>query len=651
MCALKPSRGRRFAAALGTLLAVVLLGGCDRGAEGYYGTVKPRHPPDELWANLGTEPEWIDPNKASDSPGGAIIQNVFSGLVEPHPKTLEPMPALARSWRVSEDGKVWTFYLRPSVWNDGTPLTAHDFEYSWKRLLDPATASKYAQYFWDIEGGKAFTQRALWVPGTTEDRVRRALPNDLAIGEIEGAEAGSYVYLADDAARERATAALKSAGLDATITNAERVGVEAVDALTFRVRLEHPVPYFLQKLAFYVAQPVPRHLIERLKQQGLNEDLWTRPEHIVTNGAFSIAEWKFRQYVILEKNPRYWDAETVKLDRVRLSMVDSYNTTLNLYEAGELDWIGENASLPAEFVDHLSQFRDFHHSPWLGTYFYWLNTKAPPLDDPKVRQALALAIDRKSLVEHITRGQQIPTASLVPDAVAGYQGLGRPTFDPKRARQLLAEAGYPKGRGLPRITLIYNTSEGHKQIAEAVQHMWREQLGVDIAIENQEWKVYLKNLQLMNFQIARMGWIGDYPDPYTFLEILLSESGNNHSGYASRKYDELLERANATIDQRQRLALLRQAETVAMDAQPIIPVYVYSRLDLWKPYVRGLWGNIQNKHPLKWISIDRRFYDGVPAEIAPEPVPPLRRPEPPPPEPTATPGPSKPVAAPGPEGP
>jgi len=543
-------------------LAAVVMPGCRPADSVYFGTTQPRHPVNELWINNAGEPEWLDPNKCADGTGGEIIWNTFAGLVQAHPATLEPQPELAARWDVSPDGRTYTFHLRPSTWSDGTPLTAHDFVYSFRRLVDPRTGSKYATNGAVFRGGAA-------------------------VGRGEAAP--------------------------------ETLGVRATDDLTLVVELEAPVPYFLSFLTFYSFMPIPRHLLADLEARGIDPDLWTRPEHVVSNGPYRMTEWRFRQRMVFERNPRYWDAANVRLDRVRVAMVESYTTALTMYAAGEFDWPGSNTSLPAEFMDHLARYRDFHRHPYLASYYFWVNTAAEPLDDPRVRRALSLAIDRKALVAYVTRGGQTPSADLVPDGLAGYEGLGLPIFDPAAARRLLAEAGYAGGADLPPITLIYNTSEGHKQIAEAIQQMWREHLGVAVELENQEWKVFLTNAELMNFQICRMGWTGDYADPFTFLELLTSDCGNNHSNWRSPEYDRLLREANREPDPATRLGKLRAAEAMALAEQPLIPLFVYTRTQLVKPYVRGIWGNHLDRHPWKYIWIDERFDPAAPPPADPPP--------------------------------
>ena len=228
-------------------------------------------------------------------------------------------------------------------------------------------------------------------------------------------------------------------------------------------------------------------------------------------------------------------------------------------------------------MDELARYQDFHQHPYLAVYYYWFNTQAPPLDNPLVRRALSLAIDRESLVTHVARGGQIPSAALVPDGLAGYRGIDMPLFDPEQARRLLREAGYEQPTDVPPITLMYNTSEGHKQVAEAIQQMWKRELGITVVLENQEWKVFLANAEQMDFQICRMGWTGDYADPFTFLELLTTDCGNNHSNWSSPEYDSLLQAANREPDPATRLTRLREAEELALAAQPLIQLYVYTR--------------------------------------------------------------------------
>lgn len=645
-----PAPGYSLLVALGLLFWT---GGCSEKGP-YYGRLVPRHGPLELWANLGSEPEYLDPAKASDNNAGFMIRNTFAGLVQIHPQTLAPMPDIARRWEVSEGGRVYTFELRESTWSDGHPLDARDFEYSLKRVLNPSTASKYASFLYSLRNGAAYNQKALWIRGqhlATETATLAAQLQDNLRGQISevlGPSADGIIarlelsdwpepaaFLFVDAGSSKETASWRQTAIQAldgstlaggrvqvAVADESVVGVRSVDSYTLECRLKDPLPYFLKQLSFYTARPQPRHHIERLKKEGINPDLWTRPERWVSNGAYVISESKFRQYYVLEKNPKYWDADRVRLSKIKLLLVESYNTTLNLYRTADIDWIGETSTLPSEFKDSLRTYKDFVANPYLAVYWYWVNTKAPPLDDVRIRKALSLAVDRASLVEHITRGGELPMPAFVPDGLGGYKAPNYVVHDPEKARELLAEAGYPGGTGMPKVTLSYNTSEGHKQLAEAIHQMWKSELGIDVEIENQEWKVYLKNLQLMNFQLGRMGWIGDFADPFTFLEVFSKYNGNNHSNWSSESFDRLLETANSQADPDRRLSILKEAEQILVEEVPAIPIYVYSRTELLKPYLRGYWGNLRNYHPLKWMYIDERFYDKQPEDVRVEDPPP-----------------------------
>ncbi len=634
-----PARAGVPAVAWLVLLIGNFIAGCDSSDPEYFGTTVPQHGPEVLWLNNGGEAQWIDPGRCSDSNGGDVILNTFAGLVESHPKTLEPMPDVARDWDISADGKVYTFHLRETRWSDGVPVTAHDFEWSHKRLLAPALASKYAYIAYPLKNAEAYNMQALFLTGvdlaTSLEDVRDLVAEVIPVERVDISHdpPGFCVFIGGDddqrdALRKRAILQLNGrrlAGQSLTVRVADStlVGVEALDASTLRFTLENSIPYFLHLLSFYSFMPVPRHVLDRLEDQGINPDLWTRPQHIVSNGAYTLKEWKFRQFMRFEKNPHYWNAANVRTPEVKAYLVESYNTSLNMYRAGEIDFPGGNLALPSEFMDHLQQFHDYRYDPYVAVYFFWFNTTRPPLDKLEVRQALSLAIDRTAIVKYIKRGGETPTADVVPQGLAGYPGLNSPLFDPERARQLLEAAGYPGGQGMPPITLIYNTSEGHKQIAEAAQQMWKDNLGIHVNIENQEWKVYLKSMETMDFQIARLGWIGDYPDPYTFLDLLLPKSGNNHSNWSDERFSELLREANQTIDQETRIARLLEAERYAMTQQPLMPLYVYTKTTLIKPYVRGVWGNYMDRHLWKYVWIDERWYDGVPSEPVVDSPPPL----------------------------
>ncbi len=379
------------------------------------------------------------------------------------------------------------------------------------------------------------------------------------------------------------------------LTDPEKLGFRALDDHTLEVRLEHPVAYFLELTSFATYAPLNRQCLET------HGDQWTRPGKMVCNGPFVLAEWRLHDRIVLKKNPFYWNAENVALEEIHILAVDDAETALKKYLNGEVDWIRE---VPGPKVAQVASLPGFRYSPELGTYFYRFNVTRPPLDDPRVRKALNMAVDKEAIVKYLLRAGQRAARSYVPPLLAGYQPVEGPGYDPEAARRLLAEAGYPGGRGFPRLELLYNTSESHKQIAEAIQYMWRKNLGITVTLRNQEWKVYLDSMSHLDYDIARSGWIGDYMDPNTFLDCFVTGGGNNRTGWSHRGYDDLIARAAREADPRARLALLRQAERILVcEELPILPLYFYVNTYMVRPRVRGVYDNPRNFHPFQYVWI------------------------------------------------
>lgn len=495
-------------------------------------------PADFRWLNV--EPESIDPGRTSDQPGGRIALNLFEGLTVRDPRTLEPWPGMAERWDVEDGGRRYVFHLRDTRWSDGTPLTAHDFAWSWTRVLDPATGARYANLLFNVVGARAFNS-----------------------GEV------------DDPAT---------------------LGLSAPDDSTFVVQLDSPLPYFLDLCAFYSLLPVPRHVVEA------HGDAWVRPGNIVSNGAWLMADWQIHRRIRLVKNPRYWNAGAVELEVVDALPGDYINGNFNRYESGLLDWV-DSSGIPLPIVDELERRDDWHVAPFLGTYFYRFNNTRPPLDDPRVRRALYHAVDPGPICERVLRAGQEPATSLVPPGLPNYEPVRMGGHDPALARALLAEAGYPGGEGMRSLTLLINTSEAHKQVAEVIQQQWKQVLGLEVEIRNQEWKVFQATVQSLDYDIARGGWIGDYLDPSTFLDIWHSGSGNNRTGFASARYDSMLALASRTIDVPARMALLQRCERLSMVEQQVaLPIYFYVVTNLYDDTVwGGLEPNLVNHVDLKHV--------------------------------------------------
>lgn len=609
-------------------------------------------PPADYTFGNNTEIKTVDPALVTGHPEGRIIRCISEGLVNWHPETLQPIPGVAERWDISSDGRTYTFHLRDdALWSDGTRITADDFVWSFRRFLHPETASEYSYELWYVVGAKAYSTLRVR-PG---DAVEVELPEKppgarpfasgiILRGRLQAIEdtAGNVLSEVRRASSADAEAEHDAAGDDAEETEdasqddlpADRVYVVEVDGQTRRFRqgggagfedyrwilrdfntigirslgertlqleLNYPTPYFLQLMGFYPLFPVNRVCFETYGYPA-----WTKPGNIVTNGPFLLAERRIRDRIRMVKNPLYWNRDNVHFNVIDALSVQSEVTALNLYMTGEADYIPD---VPATVVPELlrQQREDFQPTPYFGTYYYRLNTRRPPLDDPQVRRALNMAIDKVEIVEKVTRAGQIPARSLVPQSIRQYMNYTPAECDdynPDEARRLLAEAGYPGGRGFPRIDILYNTHEAHRSIAELIQAQWKRTLGIDVSIQNQEWSVYLSEVRQGRYWVGRAAWIGDYLDPNTFLDMFVTGGANNQTGWGNPRYDELIESAKSELDPEKRLAYFREAETILMDELPVIPVYYYVTKHMIRPYVKGFYNNIQDVHPIQGMWID-----------------------------------------------
>jgi oligopeptide transport system substrate-binding protein len=494
------------------------------------------------------EPQGIDPQAVTGIPEARISMALFEGLVSKHPATLEIQPGVARSWSMSADGLTYTFHLRPDArWSNGDRVTAHDFVYSWKRALQPAIGNLYAYMFYYIRNARSY---------------------------FEG-----------------------------TLADFDAVGVRAPDELTLIVELEAPTPFFLQLLDHHSYYPVHGATIERFGAIDERGTRWTRPGNFVGNGPFVLREWILNRILSVEKNPFYWDARRVRLREIRFYPVPNPSTEERMFRAGQLH---VTARVP---IDKIAVYRArnpglLHITPYLGTYFYRFNTTRPPLSDARVRRALAMCIDRGQITDHVTKGGQIPAYTLTPADTAGYTSRARAPFDPEHARRLLAEAGFPDGRGFPRLQLMFNTDELHRKVATAIQQMWKQALNIDVDLVSQDWKVYLDRESRLDYHITRAAWIGDYLDPTTFTDMFISGGGNNRTGWSSARYDALVAEAARTADRDTRYALLGQAEAILMEEMPIVPIYTYTQVRLISPHLRGWEHNILDQHPFKYLWLE-----------------------------------------------
>ena len=489
----------------------------------------------------GAEPETLDPALITGQPEGRVANALFEGLLA-FDQSGKPQPGAAESWEVSADGRTYTFKLREGLtWSDGTPLTARDFVESWKRTLEPATASEYAYQLHYLKNAKAFNE-----------------------GKI--ADFG-------------------------------QVGVTAPDARTLRVELENPTPFFLDLCAFVTLLPAPMHAI------AAHGDDWTKPGNFVGNGAYLLESWRINDRIRLRKNPRYWNVANVALETIDILPVSKGNTAFNLYASGAADLMMDKGLVPPALLAEMKKRDDFHAAPFLGTYFLRFNCARAPFADARVRRAFSLVVDKPSIVGRITRAGELPAGSFVPPGAGGYDPASGVERDADEARRLLAEAGFPDGRGFPMVTYLYSEGELNEAIAVELQGMWRRELGVNVQLLRQEWKVYLRSLSSLDYDIARSTWVGDYPDPNTFLDMFVTGGGNNRTGWSDPDYDKLIADAAAALDPAKRHAILRRAEEILVREQmPVCPIFFYVGIQIYDgDRLGGIEGNVLDEHPLKAI--------------------------------------------------
>lgn len=618
-------------------------------------------PPADFTFDNGTEVQTLDPAKATGNPENRVINGLFEGLLRQlPPKELKgprentPLiaePAMAESYEVSADGKTYTFHIRKdAVWSDGTPVTAVDFEFSWRRMLHPETASQYTYQLFYVKGTEAYSKGQVEKEGKDPfgtaveielpDRPNRyqtypsgtmrrgVLKNilkhpepkfaeDIAADEksrldAEWKKSWTYVVELNNGAltgfSPNPPAAIefegkKPAACLSVMTDWElTVGINAQDEKTLVVELNNSTPFFKELVAFYPLYPIQRKCLE---EHGSPE--FTKPGKLVCNGPFTLELRNLRDRIRLKKNERYWNADSVHLNSIDALALRDETTALNMYLTGQIDWA---TTMPAAMIPQLKrELKDeFPSAAMLTVYFYRFNTKRPGLGDKRVRQALNLAIDKQKICEFVTKAGEVPATTYVPPGMSGYESPPGLEFNPERAKQLLAEAGYPGGRGMPRLEILYNDSPVlHRTIAETIQQSWREHLGIDVQLGGLEWGVYLDAQDKMDYYIARAGWIADYPDPNTFLDMFVTGGLQNMTGWGSKEYDALIEAAGKETDGPRRMKLLQQAEVIFLDEMPIMPMYFYVSKNLVKPHVKGFCNDVQDLHPLNTLKIDREL--------------------------------------------
>ncbi|WKW44475.1 oligopeptide ABC transporter substrate-binding protein OppA [Kosakonia cowanii] len=499
-----------------------------------------------LVRNNGAEVQSLDPHKIEGVPESNVSRDLFEGLlisdVEGHPTA-----GVAEKWE-NKDFKVWTFHLRKNAkWSDGTPVTAHDFVYSWQRLADPKTASPYASYL----------------------------------------QYGHIANIDDVIAGKKPTSEL---------------GVKAIDDNTFEVTLSEPVPYFYKLLVHPSVSAVPKAAIEKFG------DKWTQPANIVTNGAYKLKDWVVNERIVLERNTNYWDNDKTVITQVTYLPISAEVTDVNRYRSGEIDMTYNN--MPIELFQKLKKEipKEVHVDPYLCTYYYEINNQKAPFTDVRVRTALKLALDRDIIVNKVKNQGDLPAYSYTPPYTDGAK-LTEPAWFKMtqeqrnaEAKKLLAEAGYTADKPLT-FSLLYNTSDLHKKLAIAVASIWKKNLGANVKLENQEWKTFLDTRHQGTFDVARAGWCADYNEPTSFLNTMLSDSSNNTAHYKSPAFDKLIGDTLKVTDEVQRAELYSKAEQQLDKDSAIVPVYYYVNARLVKPWVGGYTG----KDPLDNIYVKNLY--------------------------------------------
>ena len=477
---------------------------------------------------ISAEPRELDPQLQGTFDEMCVSLALFEGLTAIDERSSLPVPAAAERWETSADGLRWTFHLRAGLrWSDGSPLTAADFAWSLQRALSPALASEYAYVLYPIRGAQPFNAGSL--------------PADTSLG------------------------------------------IRAIDPLTLELDLERPTPHLAAILSLPVAFPVQRALLEKLEAAG-SARRWTRPEHFVGNGPFVLTEWSPNRQIVARRNPHFH--EPAQLASIVFYPFEQASAQEAAFRTGQLHLTSD---LPAARIADYRNRRpeSLRLDPFLETDFLRFNTTRPPLDDPRVRRALTLAIDRRALVEKVALAGQRPATGLLSPELPGYAPPAGVAFDPDTARRLLTEAGYPEGRGIPALEAMYFSSELNQKLLEAIQQMWQRELGVAVTLASKEKQVWFTDERRLNYQISLARWIGDYVEPSTFLELFIGGGGNNATGWARPEYDRLVRTGASETDPAVRNALYRQAEELLLRELPIAPLFHGTRPFLIQPSVQG----------------------------------------------------------------
>lgn len=505
---------------------------------GFAGCAKHEAHPESSATKLATlrignnaEPRDLDPHIVVAYTDYNILIALFEGLTVIDEATSLPLPGMAEKWDISPDGKVYTFHLRTdALWSNGDPVTADDFAFSIQRILEPKLASEYSYMLFAVAGAE-----------------------DYNLGKL---------------------------------TDFSKVGVQVLDTHTLRLTLAKPTPYFLTITAHQSWFPVNKAVVTKFGDPFRRSTGWTRVGSFVGNGPFLLEEWTPDQRIVVKKNPKYWGAASNRLDRVEFYPIASPQVEESNFRTGKMDITYDVLS------DRIDTYRRDHPDeiridPFLESFFLRFNVTKPPLNDKRVRQALARAIDREAITSSVLRNSKFPSYALTPPKTAGYTPTGKTPTDYDAARRLLAEAGFPDGKGFPKLEVEMNSDPANLAILEAIQQMWHKELNIEVSLAQIEYRVYIDNQTRLSYQISRSRWVGDYNDPSTFTDLFTSNSGNNNTGWKNPEYDKLLDLASNEQEPTKRFALLDKAETLLLEEAPIAPVYYGTRTFLINPHVKG----------------------------------------------------------------
>jgi ABC-type oligopeptide transport system substrate-binding subunit len=650
----KAKRTRLFAP---VICFALLAAGCAARAqkkEQWFGVIRPAAGQTFRYIT-GSEPESLDPQMSSGQPEARIDMALYEGLAEYHPKTMEPMPALAERWTPNDDASEFVFYLRRGAkFSNGDPITAQDFVYTVRRGFNPALASRLAYLGYDIKYAEAYNSDGSFVRDPQTGRfllaseaeksgggggaAEAAIPPSLAgSGEVNGtlpketAPEGKGEDAAPDTAfhrsihapellvvpsdeKDRQKAFKASPKLQALVegkelvpVKAEDLGVEAVDDYTLRITMRQPAPYFLGLVPHQFFRAIDRKVVEKY---GVN---WTKPENFVGSGPFKLETHKPYNELSCVRNPNYWDAANVRLDRIVFYPVEDNTTIMNLYKSGEVD-ATFNHTVPAAWLKAgVRYMKDYMDAPENGSNYWQINTTKPPLNDVRVRKALNMTIDREALADYRVVSKASPT--FVPQGILhGYPLTEGYKLDVAGAKKLLADAGYkdaagnfdPKKFPANEIEVTYNTNESNRQIAEFVQEQWKHNLGITVSLRNVEWKTFQDQRSKLQYKgiAGGAGWTGDYMDPFTYLGLFTTNGGDNGTGWYDLKFVAMLNEANREPDHDKRYAMLAKCENYMLDAAPVIPLLKPATSWMKKPYVKGMYPNPGTLHPWKYVYIE-----------------------------------------------